>query len=60
MNLIGWQVVHLQAIGQISHSRTLLAVCARNNYNLMATVNQALSEVVHVHFDTSKVRYEEI
>ena len=53
-------MVHLQAISQISHSRTLLAVSARNNYNLMATVNQALSEVVHVHFDTTKVWYEEI
>ena len=60
MNLISRQVIYLQAISQISHSRTLLAVSARNNYNLMATVNQALSEVIHVHFDSSKVRYEEI
>ena len=53
-------MIDLQAIGQIAHTRTLLTVSARNDYNLMAAVNQTLSDVVHVHFDSTKVRNEEI
>ena len=60
VELKGRQMVHLQAIGQIAHTRTLLTVSASNDYNLMATVNQTLSNVVHVHFDATKVWNEEI
>ena len=60
MELVGRQVIYFQAISQIAYTRTLLTVCTCNDYDLMATINQALSDVVHVHFDSTKVRYEEI
>ena len=60
MELVGRQMIDFQAISQIAYTRTLLTVCTCNDYDLMATINQALSDVVHVHFDSTKVRYEEI
>jgi len=56
----GGQMVHFESIGEVPNTSSLPTVGARNHDDFVASVYQALSQVVHVHFDTTKVRHEEV
>ena len=55
-----WQVIDFQSIWNIANTYSLFAECAGNNYDFVAELDQTLSHIVDVHFNTPKIWDEKI
>jgi hypothetical protein len=55
-----WDVIHLQAIREVSYTRSLLFVGVSDDYNLVATINQFRRQLIDMAFDTSRLGKEEV